>query len=391
MVRSSTVWEKKRLKLAYLFNSLILGVVVLDKKGTIAAVNETAGQLLAEKERAIKGMDFRSFIASKMDTTFFNEFLHFKKNESNTLIAADSLELSVLGKNHNIHSVNLELIEEPGSDRFYLGIIKDGATKGELKKEIAQQKEQKEFIQEQLERERELGELKTRFVSMASHEFRTPLAGVLSSMQLVRRYLKAEDDKWQDLEHFQKVEAHFHKIEESVNNLNLILNDFLSLDKLQNDNIPYKKQHFNVKDFLQDIIQEMKLLKRKDQTIDFIWKATKKEAYLDEHLLRHIMENLISNSIKYSDERAKILVNVINSDEYLQISVQDNGIGIPLQEQKYIFKRFFRAENAFNYSGTGLGLHIVKKYIELMGGTINFESEVNKGTTFTITFPYQVQ
>ena len=300
MVASRSVWEKKEIKLANLFNSLILGVVILDKKGTVVAVNETAGRLLIETERPIKGEDFKSFIASDMDKTFFKEFLRFKKNESNTLITADSLELSVLGKGHNIHSVNLELIDEPGSDRFYFGIIKDGATKGELKKEIAQQKEQKEFIQEQLERERELGELKTRFVSMASHEFRTPLAGVLSSMQLVRRYLKAEDDKWQDIENVQKIEAHFHKIEESVNNLNLILNDFLSVDKLQNDNIPYKKQHFNVKGFLCDIIKEMELLKRKGQTLDFIWKAKKEEAYLDEHLLRHIMENLISNSIKYS-------------------------------------------------------------------------------------------
>jgi len=234
-------------------------------------------------------------------------------------------------------------------------------------------------LTEALEREKELSEMKSRFVSMASHEFRTPLSAVLSSISLVETY--------KDPEHDEKRKKHIERIKASVRNLTDILNNFLSLDKLEQGKIEAERSQFDISEFMEDIIEEMdNMLKKKNQRVIYSHSG-EKEIVLDRKILRNIMFNLLSNAIKYSPENTEIFVSIKVDDKNVVIAVKDNGMGIPEQEQKNLFKNFFRANNTVNIQGTGLGLSIVKKYVELLHGSINFESKTGSGTIFTVQFP----
>ena len=229
-----------------------------------------------------------------------------------------------------------------------------------------------------LEREKELNELKSRFVSTASHEFRTPLSAILSSVSILEMYNKEEQAE--------KRKKHLDRIKSSVDNLVDILNDFLSLDKLEQGKFEIAEERFNLREFAIDIIEEIQGMLKRGQNIDFVFKG-KKEITKDKKILRNVLLNLLSNAIKYSGENKMIELNIEVNKKGVIIKVKDNGIGIPADEQKNLFEKFYRATNAVNIQGTGLGLNIVKKYVELLGGIINFVSKPNHGTTFKIEFP----
>lgn len=247
-----------------------------------------------------------------------------------------------------------------------------------LEEAIAELERTKKDLHNALEKERELNELKSRFVSMASHEFRTPLTTMMSSLSLVTKYGELNDTVNQ--------KKHTNKIKTSINNLTDILNDFLSVSKLEEGKVENTPDSINLKEFVDDIVSEMKPLLQKGQQL--IYNHTGNEvAMLDCKILKNILFNLISNAIKFSPEDKPIEISALVQNSTVKISVKDNGIGIPKEDQKHLFERFFRGHNAINIQGTGLGLNIVTKYVELMNGSIHFESEVNKGTTFTIIIP----
>ena len=229
-----------------------------------------------------------------------------------------------------------------------------------------------------LEKEKELGELKSRFVSMASHEFRTPLSSILSSANLIGRY-EREDQQ-------EKRMKHVHRIESSVRNLTVILNDFLSLEKLESGHVRFNPVQLEALDFIQQIIDEVNLTAKGDQKVVHFHQG---EDFIstDEHLLKNILLNLLSNGIKYSPEDKNIELHTHIENGKLQVQVKDYGIGIPEAEQQHMFTRFFRANNVTNIQGTGLGLTIVKRYLDLMQGKIWFESTEGEGTTFFIEIP----
>jgi len=231
-----------------------------------------------------------------------------------------------------------------------------------------------------LEREKELNEMKSRFVSMASHEFRTPLSAVLSSISLIEQYAKEE--------HKEKRQRHIERIKSSVKNMTEILDDFLSLDRLEQGKVATAKEAFDLKSFLNDVVEEVQPMLKPGQNI-ILSSAGEKEIIQDKKILRNILFNLLSNAIKYSAEKMEIIISAENNNGELRITVKDSGIGIPETEQKYLFTKFFRAGNAGNYQGTGLGLNIVKRYVELLKGNISFESRLNEGTTFTVCFSKQ--
>lgn len=230
-----------------------------------------------------------------------------------------------------------------------------------------------------LEKERELNELKSRFVSMASHEFRTPLTTMMSSLSLVTKYGE-NNDKENQIKHVSKIKT-------SINNLTDILNDLLSVSKLEEGRVENFPEIININSFVTEIISDMKSsMATKGQTI------TQKHigsdnASIDKKILQNILFNLISNALKFSKVDGVIEVATQVSNSTVKISVKDNGIGISKEDQKHLFERFFRANNATHIQGTGLGLNIVARYVELMEGTIDFESIENEGTTFTIIIP----
>ena len=248
-----------------------------------------------------------------------------------------------------------------------------------VEENITAQKLVEKQREEALQKERQLNELKSRFVSMASHEFRTPLSTVLSSVSLIEKYIEKGD--------LDKTEKHIDRVKNAVSGLTEILNDFLSVEKLESNKYEINPVDFDYKEFVEDIVEEMRTIIKSGQEIELTLDAEKTQISSDPKTLKNILYNLISNAIKYSDEGKKIYFSNQIKNGQLEISVRDEGIGIPDDDQKELFGRFFRAKNATNIKGTGLGLNIVKKYVEMLNGDITFESVLNKGTTFRIIIP----
>jgi PAS domain S-box-containing protein len=234
-----------------------------------------------------------------------------------------------------------------------------------------------------LEKEKELGQLKSRFVSMASHEFRTPLTTILLSANLI--------DKYANLDNNPHISQHTRKIKKATFNLTGILDDFLSLEKLETGHVRPIFIDFDVVKFAKEVTEEMQLAAKQEQQIIYTHTGGKSMVHLDSKMLKNCIINLISNAIKYSGEKTVIEFETSADDRLFKVVVRDNGIGIPETEQKHLFEAFFRAHNTGSIPGTGLGLNIVARYVKLMHGHIEFKSEVNKGTCFELTFPQSIE
>jgi len=247
-----------------------------------------------------------------------------------------------------------------------------------LKEALQKLEQSQQELSEALDKERQLNEIKSRFVSMASHEFRTPLTTVLSSASLLSKYTGAEDQE--------KRNKHIQRIKNSVNNLNDILEDFLSLGKLNEGRVDTKMEKVNLKDIVHETMEEMKSMLKKGQ--QFVMECTGNfVARTDKKLFRNILINLISNAIKFSDEGKLITIKGETINNRAHLAVCDQGIGISEDDQEHLFSSFFRAANATNIQGTGLGLHIVKRYVDLLGGEVDLQSELNRGTTINFSIP----
>lgn len=248
-----------------------------------------------------------------------------------------------------------------------------------VERNISVQKSAEAEILNRLSQEKALNELKSRFVSMASHEFRTPLSTILSSISLISKYNEGINSD--------KILKHIGRIKSSVQNLTGILNDFLSLDKLEEGKIRVNPGSINIEELIEDILEELESMLKEEQKIETSYNLEKDIIVQDPHILKNILINLTSNAIKYSDAGTVINLSVVVNNEMLTLTIKDRGIGIPDDEQSQLFDRFFRAKNVTNIGGTGLGLNIVKKYVDLLNGDIKFESKSGKGTTFSVTLP----
>ena len=233
-------------------------------------------------------------------------------------------------------------------------------------------------LHEALDKEKQLNEIKSRFVSMASHEFRTPLSAVLSSAALISKYTKDDDQEKRD--------KHISRIKDSVKHLNDILEDFLSLGKLDEGRISADPCEFNLKEMINETLSDVKVVLKPGQRFNFNYEGEEK-INADKKLVRNILINLISNAAKFSEEDLPITISAKSENEKNSITVTDKGIGISEKDQEHLFTMFYRASNVTNIQGTGLGLHIVKRYLDLINGAANLESKLGKGTSITITFP----
>ena len=229
-----------------------------------------------------------------------------------------------------------------------------------------------------LEKEKELNDLKSKFISMASHEFRTPLSTILSSTNLIQRYLTPEV--------LEKTDKHINRIKSSVRNLTQILEDFLCLSKLEEGKFDKEKKELDIVDLINNCIEEVNVFAKKDQKFIFDHQISNPIIISNAQSLRNVFINLLSNAVKYSFEGSNIHVKLWQDEDIFHASVRDEGIGIPKEQKVYLFERFFRADNAINIQGTGLGLFIVRKYLDNLDGTIDFESKEDVGTKFTISF-----
>lgn len=249
-----------------------------------------------------------------------------------------------------------------------------------VEENITEQKKAEKEMRKALNKERELNEMKSRFVSMASHEFRTPLTTILSSTNLMARYAEGPQ---QD-----KMDKHFGRIRSNIKNLTDILNEFLSLEKLESGLMQAELQPVDLNQFIEELVEETITILKEGQHFDVTFSSEVRNLKTDPKILKNVMLNIISNASKYSEEGKKILIVIGAENSKIHISVKDEGIGVPEAEQVRMFERFFRAKNAGNIQGTGLGLFIVNKYVTLLNGQVNMESKEGIGTTIKITLPH---
>ena len=277
------------------------------------------------------------------------------------------------------YAAELEKKVQSRTEALNISVSKMEKANNDLQQQILVRQQAEEEVRKSLEKERELNELKSRFVSIASHEFRTPLSAILSSTSLIKQYKDRGD--------LHKVDKHIDRVKSSVNHLTSILNDFLSLGKLEEGHIEINRERIHLASFFDEIKEELKPILKETQQLVIYLKQPQQEFLTDPKVLRSVLFNLVSNASKYSDPGKKIYVEIDCGEKHITMKIHDEGIGIPDLEAKHVFERFFRASNAANIQGTGLGLNIVKRYIELLGGNINFKSQEGKGSTFTIGLP----
>jgi PAS domain S-box-containing protein len=360
-------------------------VAITDQKGIIKHVNNNFCKISKYSREELLGQDHR-IINSGYHTKEFIRNL-WVTIANGKIWRGELRNKAKDGSHYWVDTTIVPFLNDQGKPYQYLAIRSD-ITQRKLAEEqlIKINEELENKVKERtlelthaLEKEKELNEMKSRFVSIASHEFRTPLSAILSSTSLVEHYTSAEQEE--------KRKKHVDRIKSSVRNLTSILDDFLSLEKLEQGKVEAHNSRFNLKEFIEDGVEEMEgMSKRKHQKVNFNYEG-EQEVYQDKKILRNVLLNLLSNAVKYSPEGKEIHVSTIVNNGKVSVSVRDEGIGIPAEAQKSLFDKFFRAKNATNIQGTGLGLNIVKRYVELIDGHISFVSTENVGTTFTVEFP----
>ncbi len=397
------------------------GIVTINSEGIIQSVNKAAARLFDYEPEEMTGQHVSMMMplqyGEKYDAYIHN---YYHKETEKTIGIAQEIEgLKKNGETFPFRLNTSRVIVEEGT--FFTGIVHDlteqkkvekklkelnkeleqrvhdrteelADTVNKLLKEVRERKSAQALlvsnevkIKESLKKEKELSDLKSRFISMASHEFRTPLSAIGLSASLIGKYNDTNDST------SEKRQKHIERIQSNIKTVTDILNDFLSLSRLEEGKLEFNPVPLNVRYFAEKIINDLTGFKKEDQKINYSHIGDKSQANLDSRLLKNIIINLLSNAVKYSTNDGIINFQTEINPTHFLIMVQDNGIGIPKKDQEFLFDRFFRATNVSNIQGTGLGLNIVKQYVKIMGGNITFESEEKKGTTFVVTIPLKIQ
>lgn len=398
----SLAMEREKLLMAIIENA-IDGIITIDDKGIIENINPAGLALFGYSKREdLLGKNV-SVLMPEPDKHRHDSYIANYERTGKKKIIGIGREVRGQRKDGSIFPFQLGVSEIKFIDkRIYTGFIHDLSRQKadeikiksyteelevkikdrtqELIRSINELESAKEHVSALFQKERELNQLKTRFVSMASHEFRTPLSSIQLSASLIDKYVAKHD--------VSSVEKHTSKIKNSINNLTTILNDFLSLERLEAGKVEANASWFDMVSLSEEITEEMQLMSKQNQLILYEHKGTTAQVFLDQNLLKNCIINLISNAIKYSGEDTMIQFNSIISDQELTVYIKDNGIGIPKADISNLFEPFFRAHNTGDIPGTGLGLNIVKRYVSLMNGTCTCESEQNLGTTFKLNFKF---
>ena len=397
-----------------LFENATEGIILTNNSGHIVLVNPAAEKMFGYESEEIAGELIEVLIPDNLKTSHYQLRADFYNHPSNRSMGHNR-DLYGRKKDGTDLPVEVSLSHYRKNDElFVIAFIVDITRRKEIESNMKQQQTElerisneirklnaeleikveertmilKEALQkleqsqtelsEALDKEKQLNEIKSRFVSMASHEFRTPLSTVLSSASLLSKYTKQDEQDKRD--------RHIEKIRNSVKNLNDILEDFLSLGKLDEGKVESHINEFSLQECMLDIIDEMKPFLKKGQQIEQDYNGNTL-IHSDKKLIRNIIINLVSNAIKFSDEDDRIKIRSSVIDSKVLIEIEDQGIGIGSEDQQHLFDSFFRAGNATNIQGTGLGLHIVKRYADLLGGSVSLKSNLDEGTTVTILIP----
>lgn len=368
-----------------LFNNAAIGIIIANKAGNIVLANKFALNQFGFEEKELIGQKIELLIPMRFRARHEKHRERYHEHAHSRPMGS-GLELYAVKKDKTEFPVEVSLSAYTTPDGEYaIAFVSDISLRKaseeallKLNAELEQKVlERTRSLTEALAKEIELNEMKSRFVSLASHEFRTPLSTIQSSAYLISQYTKASDQE--------KREKHIQRIASSVTTLTDILNDFLSVGKIEEGKTQVRYNNFSVTDITKSIIEELSTIKKSGQQI--IYQHTGEEMItLDHSLYKHIVVNLLSNAIKFSNEGQEISISTQHRKNEFTITVTDYGIGIPPEDLEHLFDRFYRGNNVSTIQGTGLGLYIVSKYTELMNGKIICTSELDKGTIFTIHF-----
>lgn len=383
-----------------IIDTAIDGIITIDSMGIVESINPAALELFGYEASEVIGNNISMLMPDPYRSQHDSYIENYKSSGKKKIIGIGR-EVRGLRKDGTTFPFRLAVSEVFYRERrIFTGIIHDLTNEKEAQERLVRHTEElEEVVRERtkdliklvselekakaevsnsLEKEKELNQLKSRFVSMASHEFRTPLSSVQLSVSLIDKYIQKAD--------FQAVNKHTARIRAAVELLNNILNDFLSLEKLEAGKVVVNKAMINVVHLGEEIVEDMQMICKKNQHIIYQHTGSEAEFMLDAHLLKSSIINLISNAIKYSGEDTFIEFSTAISEDACTVIVKDNGIGIPDEDQVNLFEPFFRAHNTGNIPGTGLGLNIVKRYISLMEGELEYWSALNKGTMVKMVF-----
>lgn len=385
-----------------LFEYTTEGIIIANQSGTIVRANPSSEKLFGYDKGELLNQKIEILVPSKFSHTHEKHRDGYNKNPHPRSMGKG---LDLYGKKKDGHEFPVEISlshYKTNDEMFVIAFIIDRTERKEaeerikrvnaelelkveertkiLKETLHQLEASKDELSAALEKEKELNDMKSRFVTMASHEFRTPLSTILSSASLIGKYKNTEEEE--------KRHKHVDRIKSAVTNMTLILNDFLSAGKLEEGKISVNLVSIDIPAYINESLNELSNFLKPGQVVNYSHQGDK-NFVCDKQFLKNMVINLVSNASKFSSENKDIDITTVNTNDELQLIVKDSGMGIPADEQNDLFERFFRAKNALNIQGTGLGLSIVSKYVEVLKGTIKFESELNKGTTFYINLPLQ--
>ena len=398
-----------------LFEGISEAVLVVDKDLNIAEVNVSTEKIFGYQRSELIKSSINKLIPGRFHNTHDQHARSFLKKNEKRQMGSDR-EISGLRKNGEEFPLEAGLNPfQLNGDTYIMVLITDISIRKEREKEIQQLNKSLEFkvenrtsklqetvdkleksndqlqeeirkrkqaenkIKDALEKEKELNELKSKFLSLVSHEFKTPLSGILSSSTLAEKYTRTDQQG--------KRERHLKTIKNKVHYLTGILNDFLSLERLESGKVNYKFEKFSLQSLVNEVVYNANITLKSNQELKYTTDIKDIILEQDKGVLELVLSNLLGNAIKYSKEDAQIKFLIRSTTKKVNFEVQDRGLGIPGKDQKHIFDRYFRAENVANQQGTGIGLNISKTHIENLGGDISFTSQEGKGSSFFISIP----
>jgi PAS domain S-box-containing protein len=373
--------------LSTILHSTADGVVATNETGAITYMNPTAEAMIGWSLMEAKGQNITDVIrfvdkkkgksAENPAIKVFQEGKIIYLDDYMALVAKDGTKTPVRDKTSPIFKDT----DTPTSVILILGDTSECRQAEQLEAEVAQSQQVKAQAQQLLAAEQELDELKSRLISTISHEYRTPLTVIQTSAEILRNYGTRFSEE--------KKATHLNRIQAAVQRMTQLVNDVLTFAEAEASILPYNPAPWDVEAFCHKLIEEQQSIVGERCILNFMTKNTCGTANLDAKLLHSILSNLLTNAIKYSSTGNTVSLSSWRENKHIIFQVQDQGIGIPLAEQERLFSPFFRASNVGLVQGTGMGLSIVKKCVDLHGGQISIESEVGVGTTVTVALPLQ--
>jgi PAS domain S-box-containing protein len=374
-LRAESELRDNETKLRTIINSALDAIITINKEGKITEWNPQAEVIFGWSFDEVVGHSLtQNIVPAKHHSSHSNGIKHYLSTGKGSVLN-QRIEITAMKKSGKEFPIELAI----------LPILRNGIHSfTAFARDITLQKEVQAEMEKALNRERELNELKSRFVSMTSHEFRTPLTTIKQNADLIAFKLESQLPQ-----HFEKYSKYLKRIDSEIDRVTSLMNDILTLGKLEAGRLEIEKQHIDLVSFISKSIDQQTQSRSDKRNVELVVSGVPQLVDIDQQLFNHILSNLVSNALKYSEGRNNPVIKLnFHKLNKVVMTVKDYGIGIPLKDQKGLFTSFYRATNVRNIQGSGLGLSIVKQFIDMHGGTIEVMSDVDQGCEFIVQIPY---